>query len=137
MSEDEQAAQGASFVAQSYAVRALPNDFLATLTRMDFQILKDGESSKARAGRDLCLGALLSAAIGAASLIATVDWETTFHQARLIPVLLTGFLFAIVAGSAVGAWVYHLQYRAVSQNSAHAMLMKRLAENFSGSGRDL
>jgi hypothetical protein len=136
MSEPEQPAQGASFVAQSYAVRALPNDFLATLTRMDFQILKDGESSKARAGRDLCLGALLSAAIGAASLIATVDWDTTFHHTRLTPVVLTGFLFAIVAGSAVGAWVYHLQYRAVSQNSAHSMLMKRLADNFAGQKND-
>jgi hypothetical protein len=136
MGEDEQPAQRPSFVAQSYAVKQLPNDVLATLTRMDFQILKDGESSKARAGRDLCLGALVSAMIGAASLIATVDWDTTFHQARLTPVLLTGFLFAIVAGSAVGAWIYHLQYRAVSQNSAHSMLMKRLADIFSGQKND-
>lgn len=58
------------------------------------------------------------------------------HQAHFKPVVLTGFMFMIVAGSAVGAWIYHRQYRSVRENSAHSMLMKRLADIFSGQKND-
>jgi hypothetical protein len=128
MSEHEQPAQGPSFVAQSYLVKQSPSDFVATLTRVDFQILQDGNSSKARADRDLYLGVLVAAAIGALSLIATVDWDTAFHQARKTPFVLTATMFAIVLASALAAWICHRQYRSIRENSAYSKLMKRLAD---------
>lgn len=118
------------FVAFSCNVSQLPDENLATLSRMDFQVLRDGEVSEAKAGRDLCLGFLASSIVGIIGLIATVDWDTTIHQARKGPFLWTGLLLAIASGSAIGAIIHHIRLGHMKKHSAYSTLMKRLADHF-------
>jgi hypothetical protein len=132
MSEPEQSVpEQATFAAGSLMVSARPNETLATLTEMEFKILRDGEPGKARAGRDLCLGFLASGVIGFIGLIATIDWNAAFCLGRKTPFLWTGALLAIVAGSLCGAVIYHLQCRKDRDNSAYSDLMKVLTDHFS------
>ncbi|MGA2426084.1 MAG: hypothetical protein ABSG07_18930 [Terriglobales bacterium] len=118
------------FVAQSSLVTQLPAENLATLTRMDFQILLDGEVNEVKSGRDLCLGILGSAVIGLIGLVATIDWDTAFHQARKTPFVWTALLFAIALASACGALIYQVRYQKTHASSAYSTLIKRLADHF-------
>jgi|GEM_PF-7072475 len=131
MSTPEQLARGpATFEAGSLTVARLPDENLATLSRVEFQVLLDGEVNEARAGRDLCLGFLGSAVVGLIGLIATIDWDTAFHQARKAPFIWTELLSAIVLSSACGALIYQRRYTRTRKNSAYSDLMKRLADHF-------
>jgi hypothetical protein len=107
-----------------------PDENLATLTRMEFQVLRDGELNQARAGRDLCLGFFVSAAIGFVGLIATVDWDMAFRLTRKAPFLWTGLLFAIVVSSVCGALIYQQRARQSRNNSAYSSLLEELGEHF-------
>lgn len=118
------------FVAQSSLVTQLPDENLATLSRMDFQILLDGEPNEAKAGRNLWLGILGSAVIGFVGLLATIDWDTAFRQARKSPFVWTAVLFAIALASACGALIYQVRYRKTHGCSAYSTLMKRLSGHF-------
>jgi hypothetical protein len=119
-----------TFEAGSLHVARLPDENLATLSRIEFKVLHDGEVNEARAGRDLCLGFLGSAAIGLIGLIATVDWDAAFHLSRKAPFIWTSVLFAIVLSSAFGAMIYHRRYTRTRKNSAYSDLMTRLTEHF-------
>lgn len=131
MSTPEQPVQGpATFTAQSLHVTRRPDENLATLSRVEYTVLRDGEVNEARAGRDLCLGFLLSATIGFVGLIATIDWDTAFHQSRKAPFIWTAILFAIVLSSACGALIYHSHYERTRKKSAYSDLMTRLADHF-------
>ena len=120
----------ARFEAQSLHVARLPDENLGMLSRFEFQVLRDGEVNEARAGRDLCLGFLGSAAIGFIGLVATVDWDTAFHLAHKGPFIWTGALFAIVLSSACGALIYYRRYKRTRNSSAYSDLMTRLADHF-------
>jgi hypothetical protein len=131
MSTPEQPVQGpATFEAQSLHVTRRPDENLATLSRVEYTVLHDGEVNEARAGRDLCFGFLGSAAIGFVGLIATIDWDTAFHQSRKAPFIWTALLFAIVLSSACGALIYHRRYIRTRKNSAYSDLMTRLTDHF-------
>jgi hypothetical protein len=130
MSTPENPTRGPTFEAGSLHVARLPDENLATLSRVEYQVLRDGEVSEARAGRDLCVGFLGSAVIGLIGLIATIDWDAAFHQARKAPFIWTGLLSAIVFASACGALIYHRRYTRTRKNSAYSDLMKRLADQF-------
>jgi hypothetical protein len=122
----------ARFEAQSSHVTRRPDENLATLRQVEFRVLLDGEVNQARAGRDLCLGFLGSAAIGFIGLIATVDWDTAFHQAHKAPFVWTALLFAIILSSACGTLIYHRRYERTRKTSAYSDLMTRLTEHFAG-----
>lgn len=131
MSEQPHSERGkATFVAQSSHVTQLPDENLATLSRMEFQVLLDGEVSEAKAGRNLCLGVFGSAIIGLIGLVATVDWDAAFKQTRKAPFVWTALLFAIALASFCGALIYHLRYRNTHDSSAYSTLMKRLSDHF-------
>jgi hypothetical protein len=131
MSTPDQPVRGpATFEAQSSHVTRRPDENLATLSRVEFQVLRDGEVNQDRAGRDLCLGFFGSGAVGFIGLFATVDWDIAFQQARKAPFVWTGLLFAIMLASAVGALIYHRRYRHTRQDSAYSDLMTRLADHF-------
>jgi hypothetical protein len=134
MSDPEHTGQAApaKFEALSSHVTRRPDENLATLSGVEFQVLCDGEVSASRAGRDLCLGFLGSAATGLIALIATTDWDTAFHQSRMGPFIWTAVMFAIVAASACGALIYQARYARTIKNSAYSDLMKRLVEHFKG-----
>jgi hypothetical protein len=120
----------ASFDAGSLVVSPRPDEPLATLTRMEFHVLRDGELNEARAGRDLCLGFCGSAAIGFMGLIATIDWDSAFRLSHKAPFIWTTLLFAITFSSAWGALIYHQRYRRNRNSSAYSDLMKDLAGHF-------
>jgi len=127
---DQPGKEAATFVALSCNVAQLPDENLATLSRMEFQVLQDGEINGAKAGRDLCLGFLVSGAIGLVGLFATVDWNGAFHNVHLAPFLFTGLLLAITAASGLGAWIYHRRFKSVQKSSAYSTLMTRLRNHF-------
>ena len=120
----------ATFEAGTLHVSRRPDEALATLSRVEFQVLLDGEVNQARAGRDLCLGFFGSAVIGLIGLIATVDWDTTFSKAQKGPLIWAGILFAIIVSSALGALIYHMRYCRTRKDSAYSDLMARLADHF-------
>lgn len=129
MNTPEQPTRGPTFEAGTLHVARLPDENLATLSRVEFQVLHDGEVNQTRAGRDLCLGFLGSAAIGFIGLIATTDWDAAFHLGRFIWIAL---LFAIAVAAGCGALIYHRRCQRTLNNSAYSDLMKRLAGHFTG-----
>lgn len=131
MSAPEQPLRGsATFEAGSLHVARLPDENLAMLSRVEFKVLRDGDPNEARAGRDLCLGFLGSAAFGFVGLIATIDWNGAFHLGQRAPFIWTGLLFTMAFASAFGAVIYHRRYKRTLNNSAYSDLMKRLADHF-------
>ncbi len=127
---DQPVREPARFEAQSSHVTRRPDEILATLSGVEFQVLRDGEVNQARAGRDLCLGFLGSAVFGFIGLIATVDWDAAFHQVRVGPFLWTGLSFAIMLASGCGALIYHRRYARTRKDSAYSGLMVRLTNHF-------
>jgi hypothetical protein len=131
MSTPEQPArEPATFEAGTLHVTRLPAENLATLSRVEFKVLRDGEINESKAGRDLCLGFFGSAVLGIIGLIATVDWDSAFHQGHKAPFVWTAFLFAIIVSSASGALIYHRRYVRTQKDSAYSDLIARLADHF-------
>jgi hypothetical protein len=110
----------------------MPDELLSTLSWTEFQILRDGEVNEARAGRDLCLGFFGSGLFGSIGLVNSIEWGAAFHQAHWAPFIWTGLAFVIVGASGVGALIYHSRCRHMLNNSAYSSLMRRLADQFSG-----
>jgi hypothetical protein len=127
---DQPVRSPARFEAQSSHVTRRPDENLATLNGVEFQVLRDGEVNQARAGRDLCLGFLGSSVFGFISLIATVDWNTAFRQAHIGPFIWTALSFAIMLSSACGSLIYHRRYTRTQKDSAYSGLMTRLKDHF-------
>jgi hypothetical protein len=126
---DPPKAFGGGFSSTSEALlERISDEIPFTLTRMEYQVLRAGESTESRAGRDLCLGFLGSALIGLVALITEVNWETAFRQARLAPFIWAAVLFAFVLSSACGAVIYQRHY--TRNNRAHDALMWRLTQFF-------
>ncbi len=120
----------ASFEAGSLHVARRPDENLATLSRVEFKVLQDGEVNESRAGRDLCLGFFGSALVGFIGLIATIDWDAAFHFGHKGPFVWTALMFAITLSSACGTLIYHRRYNRTRNNSAYSDLMKRLTDHF-------
>jgi hypothetical protein len=120
----------ATFEAGTLHVERLPDESLALLSRVELQVLRDGEVNEAKAGRDLCLGVLASAAIGLIGMISTIDWDAAFLGRRPAPFIWAAILLAIIAAFGLGAAIYHSRYERTLHHSAYADLMKRLEEHF-------
>jgi hypothetical protein len=117
------------FVAQTYQVERRPNEPVAILTRMEFQVLKDGEiSGEAKANRDMSLGICVTAAIGLIGVLATVNWEAPLRQVAVF--ICTLVLGVVLVASASLAIIQHLSYRRRRSPSAYSALMNRLTNDF-------
>lgn len=77
-----------NYKASTLVVSPRPDELGFPLREDEFQILCEGEVSDARAGRDLCFGAFLGAAVGLAGVLASVDWGTIWGPDRRMPFLL-------------------------------------------------
>jgi hypothetical protein len=106
----------------------LPDEIPFGLTRMEYDILRSGETNASRAGRDCCLGFLGSAVIGLMGLITQVQWGEAFRQARLAPFIWAGVLFAVAVASACGAFIQHRNCN--RDNHPYYALMARLRRYF-------
>jgi hypothetical protein len=129
---DERPSSGmeAKFAALSSTVTRRPDEVLATLSHVEFQILRDGELSNSKAGRDLYTGFLVSAFIGFVSLLLTIDWTVAFQQRKVWSFVLTGLLFSIIPLSICGFTIHHRRLGRTSKDSAYSALMKRLSDHF-------
>jgi len=117
-------------VVGSSIVYHLPDEKVAVLRKMEFQLLADGDTAGARAGRDLFLGFLFSGVIGLIGLLATTAWVDVFTKGNWGPAVWTGLMFAIVAASAVGASIFEVRRRKLSKDSAYSSLIIRLQSDF-------
>jgi heme exporter protein D len=117
-------------VVGSSVISHLPDEELAVLRKMEFQVLLDGDFAGARAGRDLFLGFLISGMIGLIGLLATTDWGEVFTKGKWGTAVWAAVMFAIVLASAVGAAIYAIRQHKVSQNSAYSSLISRLQKHF-------
>jgi hypothetical protein len=127
---DQPVREPARFEAQTSHVTRRPDENLATLSKVEFQVLRDGEVNQDRAGRDLCLGFLGAGVFGFIGLVATVEWDAAFHQGRMGPFIWTALSFAIMFSSACGALIYHRRYARTRKVCAYSDLMTRLTDHF-------
>lgn len=127
---EQSAPADGKFEASSLVVGRRPDEVGVPLREDEFQILCDGEVSQDRAGRDLCLGLLVSAVVGLAGLAATTDWDVVLHHGRWGPLAWMSILGTLAAASGGAAIVYHRRYHRVRSNSPYARLKNRLAQSF-------
>lgn len=108
-----------------------PDEKLAPLSKMEFQVLLDGETNQARAGRDLCWGICGSGLFGLIALIATIDWSAAFKGAHWGPFIWVMLQFGATLASGIGATIYQSMYARKQSNSAYSNLIGRLKGHFS------
>lgn len=117
-------------VVLSSVISHLPDEELAVLRKMEFQVLLDGDIAGARAGRDMFLGFLISGMIGLIGILATTDWGEVFTKGKWGTAIWAAVMFAIVLASAVGAAICANRQHRVSQDSAYSSLISRLQKHF-------
>ena len=119
------------YQASSLLVGSRPNEIAFPLREDEFQTLSEGELSDARSSRDLCIGILITAAVGLAGLLALVDWEISLkpeHRVRFLCWM--SLLIAAVAGSFVGVLIHQLRMVRASTKSPYYRLKMRITEWF-------
>lgn len=119
-----------TMVVGTSVISQLPDEELAVLRKMEFQVLLDGDIAGARAGRDMFLGFLISGLIGLIGLLATTDWTEVFTKGKWGSAVWATVMFSIVLASAVGTAIFAIRQRGVSQNSAYSSLIGRLQKHF-------
>jgi hypothetical protein len=117
-------------VVGSSVINRLPDEELAGLRKMEFQVLMDGDIAGARAGRDMFLGFCISGIIGLIGLVATTDWGEVFTKEKFGTAVWAAVMFAIVVASAVATVIYARRHHKVSQDSAYSALIGRLQKHF-------
>jgi hypothetical protein len=122
---------GNTFPIQTSIMAAQPDVKLAPLSKVELEVLLDGETSPARAGRDLCLGVFFSGVFGLIALIATIDWSAAFKDARWGPFIWVAVQFGATLASGVGAAIYQSAYARKQSNSAYSDVVERLKGHFS------
>jgi hypothetical protein len=107
-----------------------PDEELAGLSKIEFQVLLGGDITSARAGRDLFLGFLISGIIGLAGLLATTNWADVFTKDKWGTAVWAAVMLAIVVASAVGAVIFTIRQYKISRDSAYSNLIVRLKQHF-------
>jgi phosphotransferase system glucose/maltose/N-acetylglucosamine-specific IIC component len=102
---------------------------------MDFAVIKDGDSNRPEASRDLCIGIAATALVGLIGFIQSVDWPTKIKAGAIAPFVWVG-VQAVLFVSCIGLVFYWwFQIRTIQRSSAYKMLMERLVKQFSGNNR--
>jgi len=117
-------------VVGSSVISHLPDEELAGLRKIEFQLLLDGDIAGARAGRDMFLGFFISGIIGLFGLLATTEWGEVFKSGKWGTAVWAAVMFAIVLASAVGATICAIQQHKFSKDSAYSSLIDRLQWHF-------
>jgi hypothetical protein len=108
-------------------VSKLPDEIGVPLRRDEFDILREGGISEARASRDLCLGIFFGALVGIIGVIATIEWESVWKpERRGTFIFWVGALVVLASGSGVGAVIHEQRRRSTVGNSPYSRLVDRL-----------
>jgi hypothetical protein len=121
-----------TFSAQSVVVEQQPDAYPALLSEMEFQVLKDGETSTVKASRDQYFSIAVSTGLSAIGLCFSVAWDRPHKIATVV-------LFALCVvslASFLAALNSHKQYISRNNGTAHSSLMQRLERHFSSAGAD-
>ena len=119
------------FEAESTLNIQLPDNRHATISKMDFAVIKDGESAGPKATRDLCLGIAITALLGLVGYIAAVDWSAKTKAGEILPFILAtlqGAVFLAFGGLTV---FFQRQLKRLRKLSAYGTLIGRLENHFS------
>lgn len=122
---------GNTFPVHRSVISVQPDEPLAPLSKVQFQVLLDGETNSVRSGRDLCLGIFASGLYGFIALILTVDWSSAFKGAKWAPFVWTGVLLAATTAAGVGAGICQLIHWRKGKTSAYSAVMEYLRGHFS------
>ena len=109
-------------------VEPLPAERAYPLKNPDFLTLCDGENGKERAGRDLYLGAFISATVGIVGLLSCIDWPTAIAQHKRLSPGCFLLLLAIAAASALGCALHWK--RMCKENTTYTRLKKTISGFF-------
>jgi hypothetical protein len=118
----------ANYQVGSITTRRRPEEMSFPLTNDEFKMLCDGAPGRERAGRDLCIGLCIGAAIGLLGIIATVDWASVWTKhgwASFISFLL---LFSLMVGAGVGWGIYWCKMS--EENTPCARLEDKISKFF-------
>lgn len=111
-------------------ISRLPDEERALLSKVECEVLLDGDIGAARAGRDMFLGFLISGLIGLIGLLATANWHDVFANGEWGTAVWAGLMFAIVLASAVGAAIEGRRLSKVMRESAYSSVIRRLKKHF-------
>lgn len=109
-------------------VSPLPAKRAYPLGNDDFLTLCDGTSGDERAGRDLYMGLFVSAIVGIAGVITSVDWTTVFSKPRWAPILCLLLLTTLAAVSVMGCILHWTRMR--REDTPYTRLKKSISEFF-------
>lgn len=124
----------APYHASSLVVPPRPDEVCFSLTEVEFQTLCEGGVSDARAGRDLCIGACVTAVLGLVGILATVEWEPIWKEHRVLPFIACAILLAVAAGCGVGWCIYQRRLTQTRNDSSYSRLKSRIANFFNSAG---
>ena len=116
-------------VVGSTVISRRPDEELALLSKVECQVLLDGDIGGAKAGRDLFSGFLISGLIGLIGLLATAHWHDVFTNGNWGTAVWAAVMFAVVFGSLVGVAINALRLKKVSRDSAYSNLINRLKKH--------
>jgi hypothetical protein len=111
-------------------ISRLPDEERALLSKVECEVLLDGDIGAARAGRDMFLGFLISGLVGLIGLLATPDWHDVFTNGKWGTAVWVGVMFAIVLASVVGAVINRGRLSKVMRESAYSNVIGRLKKHF-------
>lgn len=117
------------YAAGSLRVLQRPDEIVATLTRLEFRVICDGDTSSIKTLRDMFLGFFVSAVIGLLSI-----WVSANQQNLEMPTIAKIVFATMILVSIILALAFQLQMQTKVSSSAYAELMRALKTHFQTPG---
>lgn len=128
--DQSQPPEGA-FAAESTLEIQLPDTRHATISRIDFEVIKDGEASGPKGTRDMCIGIAATAGFALSGFIESVDWHATVKASEIAPFIWAAIQAVILVSFTSLALFFWRQGRSSHGKSAYMTLIRRLDRHFS------
>ncbi len=113
------------YAAGSLRVFQRPDEIVATLTRLEFRIICDGDTSSIKTARDMFLGIFVSAVIGFIGI-----WVPTTQQKLVLPTAVQILFATMILVSIILAITLGMQMRKKKNSSAYSGLMQTIENHF-------
>ena len=110
-----------------------PNERAYPLRMEEFLTLCDGDETNTSAQwRNFCLAAFVTAAIGFAGLLATIDFAQVVAEKKLAPIVWTSVMALIMLLSGVLTAFFHSISRESEEAGAYKRLKRRIQDSLGG-----